>query len=236
MSNNNDIKNLLIVNEKDYSKKIAEDNARRIIKFAKISDKGGIIYLDNKLSPDDKLRIALTIRFIAHTLDENITETITLKELSTALSERLEAVGSRLSKIIKNENFAKKISKGVYIVQRVAINKFISSLKNNENVIVSKKRKANKNGIKRKDKAVTGIGKNILELLINQDFFKTPKTIKEVSEKLREETKIYDERIIDTTIRKTFVDSKKILRRIDVKKNPIQNKNIGKARRVYINR
>lgn len=236
MKNDNDIKNLLIVDGDNYSKQIMEELAGRLIKYAKISKNGDIIILDNSLSPDDKLRIALVLRFIAHTFDDTISETITLKELSNLLSERLEAVGSRLSQVMKKENFAKKVNKGVYIVQHFVIDKFLTDLENKEHSVGSGKKRVTKSGSKRKDKAVTGVGKYILDLLINQNFFNTPRTIKEVHEKLKEETKIYDERVIDATIRKTFVDAKKILRRINVRKNPILNKNVGKARWVYVNR
>lgn len=229
MTHDKDIKSLLIVDDADYSKQMAEKFAEKIIKYAKISKKGDIIILDNLLSPDDKLRLSLTLRLIAHTFDNNIPETITLKELAGVLSERLEAVGSRLSKIMKNENFAKKVKKGVYSAQYFVIDKFLNNLENSEHVSGDKKRKSNSNGSKRKDKAVTGVGKDILELLVKNDFFKMPKTVKEVCEKLKEETKFHDPKVVDMTIRKTFVDSKKILKRIT-------NPNKGKAKWLYVNR
>lgn len=229
MSDDRDIKRLLIVDDADYSKQMAEKLAERIIKYAKISKKGDIIILDNTLSPDDKLRLALTLRFIAHTFDSNISETITLKELAILLSERLEAVGSRLSKIMKNENFAKKIKRGIYSVQYFVIDKFITNLENSERVVGGRKKRSTKNGSKRKDKVVTGVGKDILEILIKNDFFKTPKKVKEACEKLNEETKFHDPKVVDMTIRKTFVDSKKILKRIP-------NPDKGKAKWLYVNR
>jgi hypothetical protein len=153
------------------------------------------------------------LRFIAHTFDNAIPETIALKELTNLLSERLEAVGSRLSKIIKNENFAKKVKRGVYLVQYFVIDKFLTDLESKEHSPSERKRKIGGSS-KKRDKAVTGVGKHILELLINNDFFKTPKTIKQACEKLEQETKFHNPKIVDMTIRKTFVDSKKILKRI----------------------
>lgn len=229
MKNDNDIKNLLIVDGDNYSKQIVEEFAKRLIKYAKISKNGDIIILDSSLSPDDKLRIALVLRFIAHTFDEAIPETITLKELSNLLSERLEAVGSRLSQVMKKENFAKKVKKGVYIVQHFVIDKFLTDLENKEHSIGSGKKRTTKSGSKRKDKAVTGVGKDILELLVNNNFFKTPKTIKDACEKLKEETRFYNPKVVDMTIRKTFVNSKKILKRIP-------NPDKGKAKWLYVNR
>ena len=229
MKNDNDIKNLLIVDGDNYSKQMMEEFAKKLIKYAKISKNGDIIILDSSLSPDDKLRIALVLRFIAHTFDDTIPETITLKELANLLSERLEAVGSRLSQIMKKENFAKKVNKGVYIAQYFVIDKFLTDLENKEHSIGSGKKRATKSGSKRKDKAVTGVGRDILELLINNDFFKTPKTIKAACEKLEEETRFHNPKVVDMTIRKTFVNSKKILKRIP-------NPNKGKAKWLYVNR
>lgn len=229
MKNDNDIKNLLIVDGDNYSKQKMEEFAKKLIKYAKISKSGDIIILDSSLSPDDKLRIALVLRFIAHTFDDTIPETITLKELANLLSERLEAVGSRLSQIMKKEDFAKKVKKGVYIVQHFAIDKLLTDLENKERSIGSGKKRTTKSGSKRKDKAVTGVGKDILELLINNNFFKTPKTIKEACEKLKEETRFHNPKVVDMTIRKTFVNSKKILKRIP-------NPDKGKAKWLYVNR
>lgn len=229
MKNDNDVKNLLIVDGDNYSKQTMEELAKRLIKYAKISKNGDIIILDSSLSPDDKLRISLVLRFIAHTFDDTILETITLKELANLLSERIEAVGSRLSKIIKNENFAKKTKRGVYVVQHFVIDKFLTDLENKKNSVSGEGKRRTKSGSKRKDKAVTGIGKDILELLINNNFFKTPKTIKEACKKLEEETKFHNPKIVDMTIRKTFVNSKRILKRIP-------NPNKGKTKWLYVNR
>ncbi|MFA6534303.1 MAG: hypothetical protein WCT37_03980 [Patescibacteria group bacterium] len=229
MSNDKGIGSLLIVDDADYSKQTVEKFAERIIKYAKISKNGDIILLDNSLSPDDKLRLALVLRFIAHTFDGDIPETITLKELANLLSERLEAVGSRLSTIMKNENFAKRVKKGVYLAQYFVIDKFLTNLENSEHTAGDKKRKSTKSGSKRKDKAVTGVGRDILELLIKNDFFKIPKTVKDACEKLKEETRFHNPKVVDMTIRKTFVDSKKILRRIP-------NPDKGKTKWLYVNR
>lgn len=229
MINDNDIEKLLIVDEQDYSREQAKKIAMMIVKYAKISKKGDIIILDSSLSPDDKLRLSLVLRFTAHIFNKDIPETITLKELAIVLSERIEAVGSRLSILIKKENFAKKVKKGVYIVRYFMINRFLTGLENKEITYkMSKRNKNSKSNRKITNKAVTGIGKYIQDLLINNDFFKTPKTVNEVCKKLEQETKFYDPRVVDTTIRKTFVSSKKILRRL-----PAKDK--GKSRWVYVN-
>lgn len=229
MENDKDIEKMLIVDEGEYSQSLNKRLAEKIIKYVKISKNGDIIILDNTLSPDDKLRLALAVRFIAHSFDNSIPETITLKELTILLSERLEAVGSRLSKIIKNENFAKKIKKGIYSAQYFVLDKYLTGLENKDMAPETKRKRKSVSGSKRGDKAVTGVGKDILELLITPGFFKTPKTVKEAYEKLKEETRFHDPKVIDMTIRKTFVDSKKILKRIP-------NPNKGKAKWLYVNR
>ena len=57
MKNDNDVKNLLIVDGDNYSKQTMEGLAKRLIKYAKISKNGDIIILDSSLSPDDKGRL-----------------------------------------------------------------------------------------------------------------------------------------------------------------------------------
>jgi hypothetical protein len=115
------------------------------------------------------------------------------------------------------------------MVQHFVIDKFLTDLENKEHSVENGKKRATKSGSKRKDKAVTGVGKDILELLINNDFFKTPKTIKEACEKLKEETRFHNPKVVDMTIRKTFVNSKKLLKRIP-------NPDKGKAKWLYVNR
>jgi hypothetical protein len=228
MENDNDIEKQLIVDDENYSKERAKKIAEKIIKYGKITKKGEILILDNSLSPDDKLRLSLVLRFIAHIFNSEIPEAITLKELSLILSERLEAVGSRLSQIIKNENFARKFKKGVYVAQYFAIDKFLESLNKKGSVNDIHEKGRHKKTRKITNKTVTGVGKDILELLINKDFFKTPKTVKEACDMLKQETKFYDPRVVDATIRKTFVSSQKFLRRLPAEKK-------GKSRWVYVN-
>ena len=176
MTNDNDIEKLLIVDSDDYSNDKARKIATRVIKFAKISKNGDIILIDTSLSPDDKIRLALVLRFIAHIFNDGIPETITLKELTVVLSERMEAVGSRLSKIIKNENFAKKVKKGVYLVHNLMIDRFLANLENRGVAtppVSQGNRRKPKRSSKTTNKTVTGVGKDILDLLINNDFFKS---------------------------------------------------------------
>ena len=229
MKNDNDVKNLLIVDGDNYSRQTMEELAKRLIKYAKISKNGDIIILDSSLSPDDKLRIALVLRFIAHTFDDTLMDSINLQQFPNLLSEGIAAGSSRLSKIIKNESFAKKTKKGVYVVQHFVIDKFLTDLENKKDSVSGGGKRRARSGLKRKDKAVTGVGKDILELLINNNFFKTPKAIKEACKKLEEETKFHNPKIVDMTIRKTFVNSKRILKRIP-------NPNKGKTKWLYVNR
>jgi len=226
MTNDEDIESLLIVDEGKYSKKNAVAQAKIIINFAKVSKEGRVIILDNNIPPIDKMKISLVVKYIAHTFDGNISESITLRELSEVMSERVESVGSRLSKIIKSDNFAKKCKKGVYKVNYFVIDKFLSSLTEKSNSPdKSIRRRTNKKG--RKDKEMTGVGKDIKELLVEQDFFKTPKTMNEICTQLKQEVKFHNPKVVDATIRKTFVESKKILKRIP-------NENKGKAKWLYV--
>lgn len=53
-----------------------------------------------------------------------------------------------------------------------------------------------------------------IELLISQGFFKLPKTVKEITEKLSKEGYYYQNNIVDRSLRREFYTNKKILTRI----------------------
>ena len=132
-----------------------------------------------------------------------------------------------MSQIVKS-GFAERKGKGIYLIKPYKIEEFLDSLDHSEDS------RPQKNNLKAKGKmrirkGITkkiGVGKDILEL-VEQNFFDTPKTVKEIEEKLKEEVKFHDTRVIDRTIRETFVKSKKLLKRI-------KNTGEGKARWLYV--
>lgn len=223
MKDEKNIKTKFIVDEKDYTKEKLIKLAEIAVKYVKVSKNGDVLIEDLSLSPDNKMRLSLVARFIAHTFDENISKSIKLSEMVKILNERLEAVGSRMSQLVKS-GFAKKISRGNYMALHYRIEAFLLELDSPPEDSFSKTKTSKKK--RRKNKHMRGIGADIKEL-INDNFFDTPKTIKEVKEKLKEEVKFHDVRVIDATIRKTFVKSKKILKRIRCEKK-------GRARWQYV--
>lgn len=225
MKHEDDIQGMFIVDQGNYHKEVALASAKMLLEYAKVSKNGDIIIINNSLSPDDKLRVALSARFIAHSLVDEIASEVSLKDLSAVLSnESKEAVGSRMSKLVK-DGFAKKGERGVYMAHAHMVGSFLEGLSSNLVTRDMPKLRSKSNNADRKMKA-TGVGKDILDL-INEGFFKTPKTIKEIEEKLKTEVKFHDARVIDMAIRKTFVKSRKQLKRIP-------NTDKGKARWQYV--
>lgn len=221
MKNEKDIKSSFIVDEDEYTKEKVQKYAEKALDHAKISKSGQILIENHNLSSDDKIKLCLTVRFIAHNFDANIQSNATLSEIQKIVQESTEAIGSRLSKIVKS-GFAKKIERGVYQVMPHKIEIFLDELAVKTENGKKVKNAQNKN----KRQSTRGVGKDIQEL-VAAGFFNTPKTIQEISKKLKQEVKFHDDRVIDATVRNGFVSNKKILKRI-----PATNK--GKARWEYV--
>jgi hypothetical protein len=226
-----DIKKKFIVEESDI-RQDTEKLIEKALNYGRVSKNGDIIIDKNKLSQDNTVRLALVLRFLAHSIDETISESIRPTELTKVLGERVESVGSRLSQLAK-VGFAKKSSYGQYVVHHYKVEKFFDEL---DSELVVEDYNMKQSG-KSKPRRISGknnrlysgrIGSDIQELIDN-NFFKTPRFVSEVQNKLEEEVKYHDVRTIDTTIRKTFVASRKTLKRIP-------NTEKGKAKWRYVNR
>lgn len=226
-----ELKRKFIVDESDI-KQDTEKLIEKALKYGRVSKNGDIIVDKNKLSQDNTVKLALVLRFLAHGIDETIPESIRPTELTKVLGERVESVGSRLSQLAKY-GFVKKSGYGQYIVHHYKVDKFLDELDSGAVVEDNNKKHPNKSSTHRvsgKSNTLSSgkIGSDIQDL-INSDFFKTPKFVSEVQKKLEEEVKYHDVRTIDTTIRKTFVVSRKTLKRIP-------NTEKGKAKWKYVNR
>lgn len=221
MTNEKDIKNSFIVDEDEYTKGKVQKYAEKALKYAKIAKNGQILIENHNLPSDEKIKLCLAVRFIAHNFDSNIQSNATLSEIQKIVQESTEAIGSRLSKIVKS-GFAKKIERGIYQIMPHKIEIFLDELSTREENGVKMKNAPSKS----KRQSTKGIGKDIQEL-VNGGFFDTPKTIQEISKKLKQEVKFHDDRVIDATVRNGFVSNKKILKRI-----PATDK--GKARWEYV--
>lgn len=208
MKNENDIRNSFIVDEDAYTKERVKKYAEKALKYAKITKDGQILIENYNLPSDEKIKLCLAVRFIAHNFDNKISPSVSLSEMQKIIQESTEAVGSRLSKIVKS-GFAKKIERAVYQIVPYKIEIILDNLSS----IKEQNTKIKNNSDKKKRQSTKGIGKDIQDL-INSGFFKTPKTIQEISKKLKEEVRFHDDRVIDATVRTGFVSNKKILKRI----------------------
>lgn len=228
-----ELKNKFIVDE-TTTRKDTEQLIEKALKYGRVSKSGDIIIDQVKLSQDNILKLALVLRFLAHGIDESITESLRPTELTKVMGERVESVGSRLSQLAKS-GFAKKSGYGQYIVHNYKVDKFLDELESGTvEMEVSDKRQSGKKKTKKittgRKQRVSSVGAGAdIQALIEEDFFKTPKFIIDVQKKLEEEVKYHDIRAIDTTIRKTFVASRKTLKRIP-------NTEKGKAKWKYVNR
>ncbi|MBP9669563.1 MAG: hypothetical protein KBE09_04725 [Candidatus Pacebacteria bacterium] len=207
-----DIKSQFIVGDEVDQNSIHE-LAKRTLKYGRVT-KGGNVVIDNtRLSKDDTLKLCLVIRFIANALDESISQSVRPVELTNALHERVESVGSRLSRLAK-ESFVRKTGYGQYSILPYKVEPFLDEMDGKEPVeprAASVKRSASKSP--RKAKELTGVGLDIQKLL-DDDFFSTPRFVNEIDAELRKETRYHDPKVIDMTIRKTFVSNRRSLKRI----------------------
>lgn len=220
-----DIKSQFIVDD-NVDKNSVEKLAKRTLKYGRVTREGGVVLDSSDLSKDDVLKLALVIRYIANAFDESIPQSVRPVELTSTLQERVESVGSRLSKLAK-ESFVKKTGYGQYSVFPYKIESFLDALDGREvsGVKQTTRRRAVSKGT-RKTKELTGVGLDI-QKLIDDGFFSTPRFMSELDSELRKETRYHDPKVVDMTIRKTFVSSRRSLKRIP-------NTEGGKAKWKYV--
>lgn len=229
-----DIRKKFIVDE-DAAQQVTEQLIEKALRFGRISKSGRIIIDRSDLSQDNKLRIALILRFLAHQLDSEISESVRPVELTGVIGEKGGAVVARLGHIVK-EGFAKKSGRGEYVVYHYKIESFLDEMEVDADTHrqqdgvqrIEKKHKTTKKQKKTLGKNLSKIAEDI-QMLVDNGFFKTPKFVTEAKKKLEEEARYHDIRSIDTSIRKTFVVNKQVLRRI-------HNEGQGKAKWKYVNR
>lgn len=221
-----DIKSQFIVGD-EVDQNSIHRLAKRTLKYGRVT-KGGNVVIDNThLSKDDTLKLCLVIRYIANALDESISQIVRPVELTDALHERTESVGSRLSRLAK-ESFVRKIGYGQYSIFAYKVEPFLDEMDGKDPVEqrTHSAKRSSANKAPRKAKEMTGVGLDIQKLL-DDGFFSTPKFINEIDAELRRETRYHDPKVIDMTIRKTFVSSRRSLKRIP-------NTEGGKAKWKYV--
>lgn len=209
----NSMKNQFIVSDDQYSGNI-DVLAKRVLVYGKITEKEQFIFLDKSLSGNNMIKLALVIKFIANAYNNKIPVFIRPTELTDATGQRTEAIGSILSNLVKKEGFAKKISRGQYVVCDHKIESFLNLLESdkiNQSKKVINVGKKRKKSIVQKD-ALWGCGADI-QTLIDDGFLNEGKTIKQIVEELKRRVISHNPKVIDKTIRETFVKSRNSLDR-----------------------
>lgn len=223
-----DISDQFIVKE-DSSKDRAMGWAKRLIKFGRITKEGNVLIDDKSLSKGDQVKLALVIRYVGNCLNEEIQRKVRPTELVNVLGQRLEAIGSVLSGLV-TQGFARKEGYGEYSAHQYKIDDFLKYLEevssNGPTSIAHAQKRRRITRVGNKNKTLTGIGVHI-QRLIDEGFFIKPRLMSEVSSRLEEENIFRDERVVDTTIRTTFVTRRRVLQRI-------RNTEGGKARWLYV--
>jgi len=198
----------------------------KALKYGRITRSGELLIEDFGLSKTNILKLALVLRFLAHRIDENISDTLSPKELVTVLSERYESVGSRLSKLA-GAGFVEKVGHGKYRAKLFQVKRFLLGLEGQEvegvaNAVRRKRRRI----IPDSDKSKRGGVYLAVQKLIEKEYFKTPRFVSEAKKELEVEGDFFDIRRVDTAVR---VMHKKSLRRLRSEKG-------GKAKWQYVNR
>jgi hypothetical protein len=122
------LKERFIVSERIDEKRIKEF-VERLLPFCKVTKSGGIIIENLELTTLEKVKVALIARFLANSLDSEISSEVNGEELSNSLMIPKNQVLARL-KELKDEKFAFRVSKGVYRVNPLKIEDFLKELEN----------------------------------------------------------------------------------------------------------
>jgi len=122
------LKEKFIVSEKIDEKRIKEF-VERLLPFCKVTKSGGVIIGKTELATIEKIETALAARFLANSLDSEISSEVNGEELSNSLMIPKDQVLARL-KELKDRKFAFRVSKGVYRVNPFKIDDLLTSLEN----------------------------------------------------------------------------------------------------------
>jgi len=123
-----DLKAKFIISENIDEKRI-EDFVIRLSQFCKVSKSGGIIIERAELTNIEKIKVSLVARYLANRLDSEISPEVNSEELSNSLMISKDQVLARL-KEFRDEKFAFRVTKGIYKVNPLQIESFLSSLEN----------------------------------------------------------------------------------------------------------
>ena len=91
MKDEKDVKSNFIVDENEYTKEKVKKSAEKALKYAKIAKNGQILIEDHSLPSDDKIKLCLVVRFIAHSFDDQIQSTATLSDIQKIVQESTDS-------------------------------------------------------------------------------------------------------------------------------------------------
>ena len=124
-----ELKSKWIIDEKRFDERKIRQYIKRLLNYCKITKKGEVDLTEKseKFSLIDKVKLALTARFVASKLDNSISETVSAKEISKFfLVDKLQVV-ARLKEAI-DEKFAFRDKKGVYKLNPSRLDAFLDNL------------------------------------------------------------------------------------------------------------
>jgi len=122
-----ELRKQFIVNEKEFNSKNTEKFIRGILNFIKIGQDGGIFLELDSMGNAEKIRLAITARFLANKLDKNIPSEVSLPEIMKALSLPQNTTTARISELIK-QRAIKRVKAGKYLVIPYKIEEFIDKI------------------------------------------------------------------------------------------------------------
>nr|MDO8046182.1 hypothetical protein [Candidatus Baldrarchaeota archaeon] len=121
-----ELKKKFIVEEK-LDEKVVSECIEKILPFCKVSKNGEVIIEKKNMTVADRIKLALTARFLANYLEREISAETTAKELSSFLYVPENQISARL-KELKDSKFAIRVKKGVYTVNPLQIRKFVHEI------------------------------------------------------------------------------------------------------------
>ena len=123
-----DLKNLFIVDEQSYEKEKIPQQIKKVLRYCKVSKNGKVLLEKNKFSIRENLKIILVARFLANKLDGEISQEVSIDEIVASMgTNNKESLVTRMKEVV-DENVAKRVSAGTYVIIPFYIDPFLDKL------------------------------------------------------------------------------------------------------------
>jgi len=113
-----ELKKEFIITEKEEEERLRR-MLERILKFARITVNGEVIFERKDLSRTDRIKLILVARYLGSRLSDSIPGEVTLKELAKMASAKEKVVSARVSELIK-EGLVETVRRGHYRVRSLS--------------------------------------------------------------------------------------------------------------------